>query len=238
MKSKPSLQKRIQRDSQTGPLSGAVYSALLSELNAGRLRPGEQLREVELAKRLGVSRTPVREALQRLMNEEVLIKNNGGLSVPLIEDKQIFELYEMREALEGTAAALAARHASPPEAELLERIIQEEIATNDADAARHAQLNRDFHAVIYRAAANRYLLRSLHTLQDTIMRLRSTTFSISGRPRQAIREHQAIQSGIAKRDPDAAEAAARLHIREALRSRMLLTHAAGTGSAYEMSDGV
>ena len=121
-------------------------------------------------------------------------------------------------------AALAARHASDAQIEVLERLLDDEAALPESDSAMHAEINKQFHAAIYRAAHNRYVLRSLQSMQDAIQRLQTTTFSWPGRPAKALREHRAIMRAITKRDPGAAEQAARAHMREALRYRMLLRH--------------
>jgi DNA-binding GntR family transcriptional regulator len=205
-----------------GSLADSVYEQVLQAINTGDLRPGDALREVDLAARLGVSRTPVREALQRLESEEIVVKRDRSLVVPLVDEKQIFELYAMREALEGAAAGLAARSASDAEIEMLTQLLAEESAIPEDASDLHAAANKNFHAAIYRAANNRYLLKSLSALQDAISRLNATTFSYPGRPKRAIREHRLIQRAITDRDPVAAEQAARQHIREALRYRMML----------------
>ena len=85
----------------------SVYSRLLQAINRGELTPGQRVRELEIAQWLGVSRTPVREALHRLESEDVIAKSEHGLIVPLMDDTQIEALYFMREVLEGAAAALA-----------------------------------------------------------------------------------------------------------------------------------
>lgn len=203
-------------------LAESVYARLLEAIDKGELRPGDALRELDFASRLGVSRTPVREALQRLESEEILIKRDRSLVVALVDEKQILELYAMREALEGAAAGLAARSATEVEVEVLEQILSEEAALPDDASDLHAAANKNFHAAIYRAANNRYLLKSLNALQNAISRLNATTFAYPGRPKRAIREHRLIYRAIADRDPSAAEQAAKQHIREALRYRMML----------------
>jgi DNA-binding GntR family transcriptional regulator len=195
---------------------------LIESLNSGRLRPGDRVREVEIADWLGISRTPVREALHRLESDEILVKNERGLIVPFVEDSQVLELYAMREVLEGAAAALAARHASDAELQMLEQILAECSRTAESDATRHAVLNKEFHAIIYRAADNRYLTKSLNSLQDAIQRLRSTTFARPGRPKEALKEHRSILRHMRRQDSKEADDAARHHIRQALRHRMLL----------------
>ena len=204
------------------PLSEAVFRALCRALRAGLYRPGDRLREEDVAQRLKVSRTPVREALGRLMAKGFLQPAGGrGLIVRSLDTAEVLELYAMREILEGAAARLAAQHASPPEIDALADL-EESFEAHADDAVAMARLNRSFHETIVRAARNRYLDSALEELQDGIALLGTTTFSIAGRPSTAAREHRALIDAIAARDPDRAETLARSHIQEALRSRLKL----------------
>jgi len=206
------------------PLGEAVYRALLEGIRAGGWAPGDRLREEDVAARLKVSRTPVREAFGRLLAKGLVQQAHGrGLIVRSLDMAEVFELYAMREILEGAAARLAARQASPAEIDALEdQLNRFETAE---DAAELARLNRAFHESIFQAARNRYLDRALQELQDGIGLLGSTTFSVPGRPGPAAAEHRAIAAAIAGHDPDGAERAARAHIREALRARLRLLQA-------------
>jgi len=221
--------RKIQLRAATSGASRAesVYARLLQAINSGELSPGERVRELEIANWLSVSRTPVREALHRLESEEIIIKSDRGLIVPIMDDSQIEALYFMREVLEGAAAALASRHASDAQIQLLEQLLVDAAAVPEEDSARHAEMNKQFHSAIYRAANNRYMLKSLRSMQDAIQRLQTTTFSWPGRPAKALREHRTILRAIAQRDPIAAEEAARAHMREALRYRMFIQHRRG-----------
>lgn len=223
---KPNKLGRSAPLAAAGSRADSVYARLRQAINAGEMPPGHRVREVEVAGWLGVSRTPVREALHRLESEEIIVRSERGLIVPLIEDEQIAELYAMREVLEGAAAALASQHASVAQIQVLEHILGDAAAVEESAAARQADMNKQFHAAIYRAANNRYLLKSLNAMQEAIERLPTTTFSWPGRPRKALREHRTILRAIARREASAAETAARLHIREALRYRMMIIHEA------------
>ncbi len=218
--------RKLGRSTAAGSRAESVYARLREAINTGQLPPGRRVRELEVAEWLGVSRTPVREALHRLESEEMIVKSERGLIIPLIADEQIAELYAMREVLEGAAAALAAQHASPTHIQLLEQILADSAAAVDGAAGQNAALNKQFHAAIHRAANNRYLLKSLNAMQEAIERLPQTTFSWPGRPRKALREHRTILRAIGQRDAATAETAARTHIREALRYRMMLVHEA------------
>ena len=204
-------------------LADHVYSELKKALNSGRYEPGAHLREEAVANWLKVSRTPVREALRRLASDNLLVSTHRGLAVPQLGDDEILELYAMRGVLEGAAAALAAKHASANEVEFLNRMLIEQETARD-DAARLVSINKELHNCIYRAARNRYLLRTLTSLQNELEQLRGTTFSWPGRPKDALREHRAIVRAIQRQDADAAEKASRLHVSEALNFRLRIMH--------------
>src|SRR6476661_5280826 len=109
-----------------------VYDSLRDAISDGRIAGGERVREEEVARNLGVSRTPVREALQRLQQRGLLALGAGrGLVVAQLSQQQVVELYAMREILEGSAARFAAKHATAAEIEILYQL-QEELKTADA----------------------------------------------------------------------------------------------------------
>jgi DNA-binding GntR family transcriptional regulator len=199
-----------------------VFRTLRDAIREGRLKQGERLREEDVAQRLGVSRTPVREALRQLAARGLVEDAPGrGLLVVELSQQQVIELYAMRRMLEGAAARFAAQHASPAEAELLRRLAAE---CRDAKTpAKMAQRNRAFHRAIYEAAHNRYLQQALDDLGNALALLPSTTFRQRGRAATAYAEHMRIADAIARRDADAAETAARAHIAmaERLRWRMM-----------------
>lgn len=210
----------ISRDSGLA-LAEAVFRSLCEAMQAGHYRAGDRLREEEVAQRLKVSRTPVREALGRLAARGFVEPAGGrGVVVRNLDISEVLELYAMREILEGAAARLAAEHASRTEVDSLSDI--EQSFEDATDAAEMAGLNRTFHEAICRAARNRYLDNALRELQDWIALLGPTTFTVTGRPSTSHREHEAIINAIAARDGDRAEKLAREHIREALRCRLKL----------------
>jgi DNA-binding GntR family transcriptional regulator len=208
------------------PLGEAVFRVLRHALREGVYRPGDRLREEEIARELNVSRTPIREAFGRLQSKR-LIEPSGtkGLVVRTLDMTEVLELYAMREILEGAAARLAAQHASPSEFEALDDLLTAFEAQLD-DAAEMARLNRLFHNGIIRAARNRYLETVLDELQDGIALLGATTFSVAERPGTAAAEHRAMLNAIRERASEQAEKLASAHIREALRARLKLLHAA------------
>lgn len=208
-------------------LGEAVYHVLCAAMRDGHLKPGDRLREEDIADRLNVSRTPVREAFNRLMSRG-LLESSGtrGVTVRTLSPNETAELYALREILEGAAARLAAIHASDLEIEEM-REWQSRFERLQDDARAMALANRRLHETIFRSARNRYLDSALKDMQDAISILGRTTFSLAGRPPTAISEHHAIIDAIASRDPDAAEKASREHIRNALRARIKLSIDAG-----------
>ena len=196
------------------------YARLLGAIDDGDLPPGTRLIETDLARRYGVSRTPVRQALSRLEAQGIAARDErGGLVVATLDYDQLSELYAVREMAEGLAARLAARHASPAEIAILQELVEEDRARGD-DPAALARSNRAFHHQLHRASHNRYLVQTLATMRRSLALISGTTLASPGRGPRSIEEHAAIVAGIAARDEDAAEAAARQHIANALRTRL------------------
>lgn len=196
-----------------------VYEYLRQAILDARFANGERIREEEIAKSLGVSRTPVREAITRLQDRGLFELSPKGIVVARLTRAQIIELYALREILEGSAARLAAQHASPSEIAQLKEIVEQFVRYSKMPA-RLVKVNRMFHDTIYEASHNRYLQRTLVELQDTLTLLPNTTFQVKGRPVAAVAEHRRIAAGIERRDPDEAEAAARTHILSAQQVRL------------------
>ena len=195
---------------------------LRDAIREGHYPPGSRIREAEVAQRLNVSRTPVREAFGRLQADDLLILTPWrGAQVAELDRNQVVELYAMRRALEGTAAALAAQHASKAEIELLFDLLELD-KNGKGDTSRHVDLNRQFHQALYGAAHNRYLLKALNALGDSLSLLKSTTYEIRGRAATAWNQHLTIANAIKKHDADAAEQAARAHIEFAEQARIKL----------------
>jgi DNA-binding GntR family transcriptional regulator len=197
-----------------------AYQALRTAIQEGMLEPGQRVPELEICAWLKVSRTPVREALRRLQSDGMLVPaQGGGVSVAQHDLRAVAELYDVRESLEGTAAALAARNADATEIHILE-------ATLDAhrllpsDPKVHARENTVFHEHIYRAAHNRFLLKSLQDLHDAVALLGRTTFAAPGRITEAWSEHAELVAAIARRDGAEAERLARQHVRRGYQLRL------------------
>lgn len=197
-----------------------AYQHIRRAIQEHRLRPGDRLREAELAELIGVSRTPLREALARLESDGLIVNDSvRGLVVMELDYNMVSELYCMREVLEGTASRLAAQHASEVELVIIDEIC-EQYRRSLGDGAALASTNRQFHDALYRCAHNRYLMKTLTMLHDTLALLGESTLHDPRRAEQTLQEHEAIVAAIKRRDPDAAEQATRAHIRTAQLERL------------------
>ncbi|MCB1359129.1 MAG: GntR family transcriptional regulator [Maritimibacter sp.] len=206
------------------PQGNAAYLQLLDEIRQGRLLPGDRLRETELADRLGVSRTPVREAIRQLEADGLVVHApRQGATVRRLDYAEVMELYEMRAVLESTAARLAARAASDLELDELAAI--NEALGRAGDPGEAARLNRQFHNVLLDAAKNRFLKKSMLGLQKALLILGPTTLAEAERAEEALEEHRALLAALTARDGAAAEAQMRAHIEAAQRMRIRALHA-------------
>jgi DNA-binding GntR family transcriptional regulator len=203
-----------------------AYYGILKRIQQGELRQGDRLTEDKMAAELGMSRTPVREALNRLVSRGLAEVSMGRtLAVRRLERAQVIELYEMRQILEGAAARLAAKHASKAEIFSLEKILEKtrpEQGREPFTPAAMAKLNTEFHDAVLQATHNRYLQDQAVQLSESLWLLVGTTFSQPGRSEAAYVEHALILQAIAAGDEQAAEHAARAHIERSLEARLMM----------------
>lgn len=197
-----------------------VYQRLLEAIASGDLRPGERLREVDLAHRLNVSRTPVREALKDLESDG-LVEHlpRVGASIKALSYAEVVELYEMRAVLEGVAARLAARSASVLEVQEMAKL-NDQMAQALDDPHAMSQINRRFHHLLFNAAKNRYLLQAVSLVQKTLLVVGPSTLSEVSRAHEVIAEHQAVIDALLAGQGAQAEAAMVAHIEASHRARL------------------
>ena len=180
------------------PLRDVVSDVLRQAIKDGVLKPGERLMEIRLAEELGVSRTPIREAIRKLEQEGfVVMVPRRGTYVADISLKDISQVFEIRGALEELAAGLAAERITPDELERLERIlveINEYMAHDDFDKIVDADVR--FHDVLYQASRNQRLVDILHNLREQMLRFRSISMHYPGRLAATWEEHRQILSGL------------------------------------------
>ncbi len=198
-----------------------AFTLILEEIEAGTFRPGDRLVESDLADRFGVSRTPVREALQRLETQGMLARDGRSLIVASLDHNQLAELYVVRAELEGLAARLAAKHATPEEVRVLVGMIDEDRAhLGNPDAMSRA--NKRFHKQIHLASHNRYLVQQLDLVHRSMALLATTSLAAAGRSEAALAEHEAIVRAIEAGNGPAAQEALRAHISKAFETRLKL----------------
>ncbi|MGH1426011.1 MAG: GntR family transcriptional regulator [Pseudooceanicola sp.] len=203
----------------SAPQGQEAYDRLIDAIRAGELAPGDRVTETDLAARLGISRTPVREAI-RLLEADGLVTHvpRVGAVIRRLDYSEVTELYDMRTMLEATAAGLAARAASEVEIDEI-AAINAEMAQTD-DPVLRAELNRQFHFALLDAAKNRYLTRAVSTLQKSMLILGPTTMTETKRAEQAIDEHEWIVAALRARDIVEAEHGMRTHMQGAQRMRL------------------
>lgn len=201
------------------PQGQSAYRRLLDEIRSGALVPGARLREIELAERLGISRTPVREAIRQLEADGLVAHlPRQGATIRSLDHAEVVELYEMRAVLEGTAARLAARAAS--DIELAELVaLNAELAAAPA-GAQAREVNRIFHRTLIEAARNRFLIKAMSALQKTLLILGPTTLAEPERAASAFVEHGAVLTALLARNGAEAELAMRGHVEAALSARI------------------
>jgi DNA-binding GntR family transcriptional regulator len=219
------MKRLYDRYGGNGSTADAIHDAVSEGILSRLLAPGRRLGEERLAALFSVSRTPVREALMRLESENLVSRNRrSGLVVADVSAEQILEVYAIREALDGLAARQAASFHSPVDIAALERINDQMAQAADEGAwARMATLNVEFHTALARASRNELLQRFIDQVHQAVRRFSRTTFAEPGRAEHAVDEHQAIIEALRVQDPDAAEAAARRHMHNALSVRMTMT---------------
>jgi DNA-binding GntR family transcriptional regulator len=212
----------VDRSAGKGSRGVKAHQILREAIATGRLKPGARVLESELATLLDMSRTPVREAIATL-EAEGLVSVDGarGRVVTKLDYQSMMELYAVREVLEATAAGLAARNASDMEILALRDMVELEEQMLE-DGGRLADHNRRFHEAIYYCSHNRYVLKMLEYIQTGMLLLGQVTRVGDERRESALLEHRAIVEAIEARNPTAAEAAVRHHVRLAQQARIKL----------------
>ncbi len=205
--------------SQSRPNQKDAYSLILEAIDVGIYRPSDRLVESDLAERFGVSRTPIREALQRLETQSLLERDGRSLIVASLDHNQMAELYVVRRELEGLAAKLAARHATEEEIAVLRDMVTADDALVD-DPVALSKANRRFHEQIHLASHNRYLVQQLNLVHRTMALMATTSLAAQGRGEIAQSEHKNIVAAIERRDEEAAGQALNDHISTAFMTRL------------------
>ena len=199
------------------PLRDVVFETLRDAIIKQVLKPGERLMEIQLADEMGVSRTPVREAIRKLELEGLVVMvPRKGAYVAGVSMKDIHEVYEVRAALEMLAVSLAAERITDEELDALERQVLRE-SEAEANADEHSldniiYIDSSFHDIIYQAAHNQRLVQFVNILQEQLQRFRAAYLSRPGRSKTALEEHKQIVEALAERNGELAAKLAKEHI--------------------------
>lgn len=201
-------------DQQSMSSSQRVYAALKHRILTGMLEPRSRLVEVRLAEDLEVSRTPVREALKRLLAERLVeVDPMGGIVVSHVGLRELEEIYLIREVLDGLAARLAAEHASLSELTRFRQLMdmmRDSVEEGQLEAV--VQGNMMFHDLLHQAAGNERLRTLSRDLGDFVRRFSTESFASEERALSMLAEHVQIVEAIDDRDGDRAERLARSHV--------------------------
>lgn len=196
------------------PLREVVCETLRDAIRKGVLKPGERLMEIQLAEELGVSRTPVREAIRKLELEGyVIMMPRRGTYVANLSIRDVNEVFEIRMCLESLASGLAAERITEEELESLQRLlvqIGEYMERGDMD--KIVETDMEFHDLLYQASRNTCLVGIIFNLREQLTRFRTKSMSFPGRLAATLEEHRNIVEAIAQGDVKAARKAAEIHM--------------------------
>ncbi|RDY26184.1 GntR family transcriptional regulator [Romboutsia weinsteinii] len=199
------------------PLRDVVFENLREAILEGKLKPGQRLMEVQLAEQLGVSRTPVREAIRKLELEGLVVMlPRKGAYVANMSLKDIMDVLEIRASLEGLAAYLAAERISEDDVKKLYKIAEEfKQSTMDTDIDTLLKKDVEFHECIFKATNNKRLHQLINSLWEQVYRFRVTYISDYDSSLSIVEEHKLIADAIAKGDSELAKKYATEHIEKA-----------------------
>lgn len=206
-----------EADAQSGSLRGKVFTQLQNNILNGMYQPGDSLIETKLSEELGVSRTPIREAIRQLELEGLVqsIPNKGAI-VKGISTQDIEDIYTIRMLIEGLAARWAAEKITAEELEELKEAVElEEFYTLKNDVSHLLLFDSRFHDIIFKASKSKPLMHTLSTFHHYVQRARNASLNNPERARLVLEEHKVILQAIMEHDADKAEKLTTLHVRNA-----------------------
>ncbi|UVY84573.1 GntR family transcriptional regulator [Brachybacterium sp. NBEC-018] len=203
----------------------SIFALLHAEILDGTLAPGTPLREVALAERFEVSRTPVRDALSRLEQAGLLTRAQRGLEVQSVDPQTIMQVYDARILLEEQVAGDAALQRTVSDVLRIEALLERDRALTARDDAALIRANLEFHHAVWTASHNPVLQDLLAQLSRHLVHAPHSTLTVEGRWEQALEEHARLVAAISARDVDAARATARAHFETARAIRLDLLRA-------------
>jgi len=196
------------------PLRDVVFNTLRQAILTGELEPGERLMEIHLANKLGVSRTPIREAIRKLELEGlVTMVPRRGAEVAQITEKSMNDVLEVRRALDALCVELACDRISRQELEQLKKACDGfEEAVKTKDIKKIAQADVELHNIIVRATGNQRLIQLVNNLSEQMYRYRFEYIKDSSQHERLVEEHRVIYQSIMQKDKETASLAAKTHI--------------------------
>ncbi len=212
------MEERDSRDKYS--LRGRVFESIREDILSGRYKQGTELKETAIGAELGVSRTPVREALRQLELEGlVTIIPNRGAYVNAITAKDVEDIYVIRSMLEGLCARWATEHITEEQLDGLEETLcLSEYHTQKKNFEKLHELDSQFHEQLYEASNSRILNHVLSDFHDYVRMVRKATISSNTRSVKSTEEHRAIFEAVKARDPDQAEELAKRHVKRTIES--------------------
>lgn len=197
------------------PLRDVIFDTLREAIIVGELKPGQRLMEVQLAEKMGVSRTPVREAIRKLELEGLVeMLPRKGAHVAELSVKDIMDVLEVRATLDGLATSLSATRITDDEKKELRHLLDQFINYVEKENLQGSiKKDVEFHDVIYRSSRNDKLIQISNNLREQIQRFRIVYIKDYSSSRELIREHTEIYEAIIARNPETAMEAARRHIK-------------------------
>ena len=207
-------------------LSKKVYHILKARIIKGDLTQGGKLFEAKIAEQLGVSRTPVREAIKGLAAEGLVkMTPNQGVVVINVSIEDLQEVLQVRRVLEGLATSVAAKKISQEEIAKLEEIIKKMsmiISKPKPDVVAYSELNAEFHNLILNACGNKRLMKICNNLSSSDHRFRIRSLRNNpGRLKYSLKEHQDIVDALKKKDTEQADRLSQIHIDNVLKNILL-----------------
>ena len=196
------------------PLREHAYATIKGAIIGGTFEPGRRLIEVKLAEDMKASRTPVREALQKLEKEGLIYRlPKTGFAVKGVSEKEVDEVFDVRGVLEGYAGFLATGRIEEDELRSLEKIIaREEACLEDMNPEEFIRLDGEFHDVLYKAAKNTRLYNLLNDLRDAMYRYRVIILRSQGKPQLAVEDHKRMVASIRSKNPERVARLVRRHM--------------------------
>jgi len=210
------------RDHKPVSIADQIFDQLEHDILVGKYQRGEIISELKLSQTLGVSRTPIREAITRLLQERILAETAKGLMVVGITHEDMMDMYEIRSAIEGKAAARTALAATEEDLAEFEEIlamqryhIERQQSTGVDNSDKIKDLDSRFHEMLYICCGSRAYSDTLLTMHRKMMKFRKASVSKNSRAQESLREHEAIFAAVKARDAELAEQLTREHVEHA-----------------------